>query len=373
MRAVRFVLGGGLLAGMALTPKLWTADSVFPSVPAMDWLPHLPQTATLAMAGAFALAVAAAAVLPKPGRVVFAAIALGAVLVLFDLNRLQPWLFGYLLMLAGTALWEDEAPDSRTSHLAWGIGALVVASIYFWSGLQKANLSFGEVVFPWLLGPLGRDATGLLSPFWWFVPLFETLLGVSLLVPKTRVFGLAGAVAMHAFLLLALGPFGHDYNSAVWPWNLALPVVGFLLFWGRRELVLPNVWGSGLGKGVALLVGVLPALSFLGKWDEALSFSLYSGTMPEGWIAFAKRDEHKVRALLPSGTEAVHKLDEDRQLVSVSQWALDAMNAPPHASSRVFREAARALEKMDAEVELFVSPRPLPWTSEREFVRMSIG
>lgn len=74
-------------------------------------------------------------------------------------------------------------------------------------------------------------------------------------------------IAMHVFILLVLGPVGHRFNVVIWPWNLAMIVFLFILFFRRTEepALRDIVWGRGFmfQKVALILFGVMPALSFL--------------------------------------------------------------------------------------------------------------
>src|ERR1022692_4702127 len=90
---LKVILCAGLLSGLSLSSKLWLADRSFPTIPAVRGLPNLPQTLCLAVAWLFVACVLAVALMPRPGPVTYAIPVLGAVLVLFDITRLQPWFY----------------------------------------------------------------------------------------------------------------------------------------------------------------------------------------------------------------------------------------------------------------------------------------
>ena len=69
---------------------------------------------------------------------------------------------------------------------------------------------------------------------------------------------------MHVFIPAAIGPLGRNYNTVVWPWNVAM--VAFLLLLFFRPADEPRardiVWGSGFAfqKLVLVLFLAMPAL-----------------------------------------------------------------------------------------------------------------
>ena len=85
------------------------------------------------------------------GAFVIGALALAILLVLQDQGRLQPWFYQYSFMLAAAGL---SNLGRLSTEGALNACRLVVAFTYFGSGLQKANVSFAEKVYPWLIEPL---------------------------------------------------------------------------------------------------------------------------------------------------------------------------------------------------------------------------
>jgi hypothetical protein len=97
-----------------------------------------------------------------------------------------------------------------------------------------------------------------------------------------------GAILMHVFILFSIGPWGHDWNSVVWPWNVAMVVFTLILFWRAPDnpslLAVLKPEGSAFRGIVLILFAFMPVLNFFGLWDSYLSASLYSGSPEEGYV-----------------------------------------------------------------------------------------
>ena len=361
LRLLRAAVCAALLSGMAWSPRVWEADRPFPTVPVLPWIPGLPQAPTLALTLLLVLSLLAVGLRAAPGRLGFSPPALAATLVVFDVNRLQPWAYEYLAMLLALAFAEPDAPDSCRSRAAWASCAAVAIGIYVWSGLQKLNATFAHEVFPWLLHPLGQETVARLRPLWPVAPLVETSVGLLLLVPRTRPVGLALAVAMHAFLLFALGPLGQDYDSIVWPWNVWAVVLAFVLFRRNDAPVARGAWVAPFGRVALALFGVLPALSFFGLWDGFLSGSFYSGKLRDGWIYLTAEG---VSHLPPAYAEGNMGLIEESPLrfrLDIMRWSMSRLNLPPYAEPRAYVGIVRSLERAGVPREdmlLIVRDRP---------------
>ena len=110
-------------------------------------------------------------------------------------------------------------------------------------------------------------------------PLVEAGIGVGLLT-RYRNWAVILALGMHAFILFCIGPLGHDWNTVVWPWNVAMAAFVVLLFWRtgdispKKILLLSRRRPSYLHAVVLVLFAVMPLLGLFGLWDSYLSASL---------------------------------------------------------------------------------------------------
>ncbi len=337
MLLLKWSLCAAMLSQLALCPRLWIADRSFPTVPVFEGLPDLPQIATVAASVLFVLSVLLAAAASKPRPLLFAALAIGAALVLFDINRLQPWFYQLMLLFAALSLANWSDPESPRSRAALALCGLILAATYFWSGAQKANLAFGTEVFPWLLGPLGER----LGRLWPVAPVFEVAIGVLLLAPKTRPWGLAGVVVLHVLLLLLLGPLGLNYNAVVWPWNFWMPVIAAAIFFRNADFGIRDALRPPLGKAIAVLVAAMPALNFIDRWDDYLSASLYSGRAREAFLSF---DESSLRKL-PEHIATFVPEDSFPIGVDLTEWSMADLGVPPYPEVRVYRAVARKVHE----------------------------
>ena len=293
---LRLALAAGLVAGLLLSPYLWVSTRAYPLTPLWDAVPPLPYPADYALLGLFVALVTSVGI--ARGRAVgwlaAGALALTAFLVLGDTSRLQPWFYQYSFMLAACCLYgwgRICAPDALNAC------RLIVVATYFWSGLQKANASFVQVTYPWLVGPLTARlpdwvSSALLSGAY-AVPGLEAAIGVGLLTRRFRKSAVVGALLMHAFIMLCLGPLGNEQNTVVWPWNFAMSAFVLILFWKAPDDPSPSTIlkpgrnlspSSALRAAVLVLFAFMPLFDFFGLWDSYLSSNLYSGTSRQGYV-----------------------------------------------------------------------------------------
>jgi hypothetical protein len=364
------VVAAAFLAGLLLSRKLWLTSRSFPHAPVAEWLPAVRPPFDFVVYGLLIALLLAIAVLPRPRWFIVAFVALAAGWMLWDQSRWQPWVYQYLFMLAALALYPWKAGrDVRAEERALNACRVIVAFTYLYSGLQKLNNNFFADTAVWLLEPIVRavpESVGeVLMSARVVIPFVETTIGAALLINPVRTIGVAMAIAMHLFILASIGPFGHNWNTTVWPWNLAMIALVVILF-GRVGWLDPArlLWGpprAVFPKVVLLLFGVMPLLSFLGRWDLYLSSALYSGNTPRATLEFGG----EFYGSLPERVrEVCYPWDPPgRQGVALLDWSMSELNVPPYPAERVFRSvgrevARRASTQADREVVLQIDSRP---------------
>jgi hypothetical protein len=331
MVTTRVIVVAILAAGIVLSRPLWGTIREYPPAP---WLPLPPLPDTLSSwILPLLLALLAIALVPRPWTPL-PFIAVAAALVVWDQTRLQPWLYQGTLFLGALALADRARPACQ----------LILVGTYFWSGVSKLNPDFGPAVLPWALKPLGASAS---LPAEWMAPLgmalgaLEALIGVGLLLPRTRRSGAVAAALMHGVLLLAIGPLGQDWNPVVWPWNLGLALLVLLLFWDDGRGVRAIVWSADWRhRALVVLVGVLPALHPVGLWDAYLSFSLYSLNVDEAWLA---AERAAAPSLGPEARAVAEAGSDGRLIVRFLPWAMRDVKTPPYPERRAYVAAFRVL------------------------------
>jgi hypothetical protein len=328
-RRLKIAIAAALFAGLALSPKLWLSERVYPATPVVTFLRPIPAPLDYILYGAMLAMLLAIAFVARPAKLIWFFAGLAITVALFDQSRWQPWFYQYLIMLIAVGL-NDREPALNTCRL-------VMICTYFWSGLQKANGDFIHNVFPYMTGSIGA----VLNPLAFMAPLIEVAIGVALLTRRFRTYAIYAAIAMHAFILLAIGPFGQSSNSVVWPWNIAM--ICFLIILFRQSDVSPGeiVWPpEGIYQRVVLvLFGIAPLLSFFNLWDGYLSSALYSGVRNTGvvYVTDALKDrlpKEIVEHVYPSNKPGT-------SILILRDWSMSELNAGIYPEPRIYKSLAR--------------------------------
>lgn len=332
----------GGLALLGVTWPLWRGTSDFPQVPLLSGARAVPTVVDAILLAALLASWACTLIRPPPqraGRVALgtASIALAA-LMLLNQHRIQPWAWEFLLV--GLLL---AVGGARTGLLTW---RWLVISIYVWSALSKLDATFftshGPFLLEGLLKALGQPrALALWSEAarWRLaaaIPLGELLIAVALLVPRLRMLGLVGSIAMHSILLLALGPGGHGHQPGVLLWNLFFIGQNLLLFGqpapnrtGWQDL-RPGEWAAVV---VGLAAVLFPALEPIGRCDHWPGWVVYASRPERVYVFVAEADADTLSAEAQHFLEPATPWEPWRQL-RIDRWSLASTLAPIYPQDR---------------------------------------
>lgn len=369
---LRAVLTTAFLCGFLLSRKLWVTSRSYPLTPLFDSLPAIRFPLDYIVFIALLILLPAIMISSRPRRYILVFVVLAALLSLWDQSRWQPWFYQYLFMLAALGCYSLKDSDPREQDAGLNACRLIVASTYFWSGLQKLNASFLDGVFPWLVEPLFRLVPGTFTtfsrPIGIVASLLETMIGVGLLTKRLRNPSIALAIAMHTLILFLIGPLGHNWNSVVWPWNISMEMFVLILFWHASDPSLKERTETRFlpfYSVAVVLFGVMPLFSFFGLWDSYLSAALYSGNTTEAGVYMTD----PIRRLLPTEVQRyVSKRSDDEYWLDITGWSFGELNVPPYPEKRIYQNIARRIclhAQEPSEVILEIHERSSPLSGIR--------
>ena len=367
LKFLRIIICVGLLGGIFFSFELWFPFArTFPRVPILIESPIVvDQLLTIIL-----IVSLISIIFFKRAKVfLITAIASLILLIIFDQTRLQPWVYQYLLLLVVITLQADDE-----SNQTFGLAQILIAGLYFWSGVQKLNFTFSHETLPTLLAPLQNFFPTIQIPFVFvgiLIALAESFIGCGLLFHKTRNLSVCLAVVMHASILILL--IAIDYNSIVWVWNLALAMIVISAFW-QSEISIQDTIISRISfaKIVVATSFLLPILSFVGWWDMYLSGALYSGNTE---IAVIRINENLLEKLLPKARQVIFQTKSTgEKMLPMFEWSIAELNVPMYPEQRVFKQVAREVCKITTDknqVELIIKERPAILDGNSKITRIS--
>jgi hypothetical protein len=318
----------GLLAGILISLSAWSGIRTYPLVPVFSHL-TLP-----AWAQTFLILTLVTSTLIGMRYKTYRSVSLGISLLslftlcLLDITRFQPWIFHYgailSIYLIGTL---RNLSHTRLLDAA----RILIAGIYFWSGVQKINWAFMSVMFPWFTQPIWELAPAFLLPAFLtlglVVPFLEIAIAFGLLFKPSRKWAILGAAGMLLLVLICLGPLGHNWNSVVWPWNIVMFLTVLVLFWDTSwtfKDLISRQKNNLVGLAVFVLFWLLPIGNMFGVVDHYMSWSLYSGRPAEATLT----GDHIILSSLSA--------DANDETLPFLNWSLGELRVVPYPEERVF-------------------------------------
>ena len=314
----------------ASTWKLWTPQDAFPQIPFLASLITTPTWVDWSCLGLSATSLLVC-LFAKEGKVLTAALILFAIsttiLILLDQHRLQPWAYQIVILAVVIA-------TSTNSNAIYRI-QIITISIYIFSGVSKLDYQFvhtvGDQMLSTLVGLLGSTTenwpptvkhTTVLC-----LPIFEILIGIGLLIPKARHLAMAGAVVMHAALLLLLFQDVSGYGVLIW--NLFFIFQIIVIFYRQPESNSESSRRPPLTDSIGYLI-TLGVISF--PLTQAWSLC-------DHWPAWQVYAPRCSRANIDS------PVNDNEPWNNFSQWSNQTLAAPIYPQARFEFAVAVAVQQ----------------------------
>jgi len=392
---VRYVRLLNLLAvtqiALFLTTAIWVPPWKFPQVPLFamcrDWPVWLEVVFfVMALAGTF-FAKRPEAKITR--RVRHAICALGfAGLFLTNQHRIQPWAYQFFILHAWLAL---VRPRWMLTGWRW-----LTISIYVYSALSKFDYAFcvnhGPFLLDGFLQAIGiQEGTARWPANIRFLagaimPAVELSTALLLCFRRTQSAGLVISILMHLFLIVALGPGGHNHSAGVLIWNAFFIVQNWLLF-PSPVVAMPfaavetNSPGGSPGAKTSSLAWAILAAAMVaplgepwGLWDHWPSWAVYAAR-PERTTVFVHEDDvDKIPAELRGYLQPPGPLDVWHP-IRLDRWSLETGKVPMYPQARFQVGIALALAQRCelTTLKVVLESPPHRWTgqrTQREFVSL---
>lgn len=223
---------------------------------------------------------------------------------------------------------------------------IIIAFTYFWAGIHKINSNFAAYTYMDMLNFFfSPEQASKLKSTWVLIPAIEIVTGIGVLFNKTRRLAVALGILTHIIILIYIGPWGSNYNSAVWPWNIQMIVFLAIIYVVNYEKVfLYNQKSKGVSLILLTFIFILPIFSLFGKWDTYLSMNLYSSKTTEMFICI---DDKALYKLPDEYKPYFYKTDKitGGKLIDVSEWALKELNVTLYPERRILKDIAKSFCK----------------------------
>jgi hypothetical protein len=142
-----------LIISVLLSFNLWGGYRDFPYTPAMEgFTVSAPFDIFLVILHLILLCLSI--FVNRHRLVIFLALSISLLLVLGDMNRLQPWFYIYTSMLLVFVFYNGRVDDSNNFTGYFILLQIIFASVYFFCGISQLNPYFIHTDFPEIISPL---------------------------------------------------------------------------------------------------------------------------------------------------------------------------------------------------------------------------
>ena len=269
----------------------------------------------------------------RPGAIVNGLILIVlSIFIIDDVNRMQPWVYLYLIIFLLTVINRLQGSKEMLINQLW----IILIGVYFWSGISKLNYSFLETTYLEVLTKVFRieDTSSFIAyrEFGFLIPIIEIAAAILIISKSYRTVGVLLAILTHVFIIYFVSPFALGNNYIVIPWNILM--ILFLLILYHRKPEANNIWENRFSErlvviALSVLVLMLPFLNLLGRWDNYLSFNLYSGKFEHLLVLVEDESFELLDENVKEAFEPITKL-RGKSMLNVTAWAHRELRTPSY-------------------------------------------
>jgi len=347
MAHVRTTLVISLVVSLVLSYKLWFSDRLFPYAPVLSFGEWTERIEGLY----FTLIIFfwIASLLLKWQRFFILLSLLVAVwFVLLDINRLQPWFYYYNALLAVFVFYNGRVDDPNKYTSFFIILQLIMASLYFYSGISQLNASFVFNEFTDLISPIRAMVSErqfhLIVKSGYAVPYVLMFIGIGLIVAPVRYLAISLAILLHLTLFILMFPSQKHPNYALWFSNFTFITVLFFLFTGKtkqRYFSPTFLLQRPFFYIVIILFVVMPAFNQRNIWPDFLSANFRSGSTQKVQITTSAAVVSKI----PVHQVQYFNLADGKYILNYEKWCLTELGADCVPHELVFNSIYSYLQK----------------------------
>lgn len=325
-----------LLVGIALSLKLWVSNRYFPLVPVFNFIPSLQAPFDSIILFTFILSSLLQIFMPQIKAAKWLFWTTAGILIITDINRIQPWFYLYILIIAISDFLLSVNDKFRFLKI-------LLSSVYFYSGWHKLNPEYFNRVIDWFIQPFCTEKNFIYSTLFAagsLIPLVEITCAIFLLSGKYVKQAVYTIIVIHVLILISTGPLGHNYNNIIWPWNIFMPISLFLLFYNSDNdnlfYRITSFFKEKNKKSIIIIVILsMPFLNSFNLWPSYMSWNLYSGNTENARMYLGE----KVSSYFsPAFDDIIKDCYDAPNTINPKKWALKEMNVPPFPEKPVWHK-----------------------------------
>jgi len=363
MQFLRIVVTFSLVVSICLSFNLWGGYRYFPSVPVFDFKFSLAPYDAIVI-GLSCVLLFASVFLRKTRLFIFLALLLNISLVLFDLNRLQPWFYYYNAILFVFLFYDGRVDDSNKYTGVFIILQFIIASVYLYNGFSKLNANFVSNDFVTIIKPLKSLLTErqfvFVSKIGITIPYLLMFIGLGLIITPIRYLAITLGCFIHLCLFIFLFPSSTNQNYALWFMNIVFLIMLFILFSSKtkqRYFSPAILFQKPLFYLIMILFWVLPFFNSQNKWPNNLSGNYKSSNSASIELILGKQQHN----LLPFYIKHFFKQKDTLFTLQYNEWCLNELKIDCYPENELFSviylQLAKPLPAFVKETQFIIKPK----------------
>jgi len=337
---IRVIVTLGLIISFLLSVNLWGGERLFPDTPFFtDFFLKTPYDYSLFILSILFLI--SSLIFNNHRLFIFLSLTVNIFLVLFDLNRLQPWFYIYNAILFILLFYNGRVDNTGKYTSIFIFVQLIIASVYIYNGINQLNSFFVSTDFYNVISPLEGLSSERQFNFFMkignVIPFFIIFIGFGLIIKPLRYLSISAAFIFHLTLLILLFPSEKNTNYALWLMNLVFGILVLFLFSGKtteRYFSFSILFQKPLFYLVLFAFWIVPVLNFFNYWPKSPTTNFMYGMSGKQNISISKNSfEH-----LPLYLKHFCVKNDQGYLLKVSNWCLHELSSECVINSS-FKEA----------------------------------
>ncbi|MDX2171583.1 MAG: hypothetical protein SFY56_00585 [Bacteroidota bacterium] len=370
LQFLRIVITFSLVISVCLSLKLWGGYHYFPHVPVFDFkFSIVPYDAIII--GLSCVFLIASVFFKKTRTLIFLAVLLNISLVIFDLNRLQPWFYYYNVILFIFLFYNGRVDDSNKYTSIFIILQFIIASVYVYNGFSKVNSNFVIEDFVKIISPLKFFLTErqfiFISKIGTIIPYVLIFIGFGLIITPIRYLAITLGCFVHICLFVFLFPSATNQNYALWLMNIVFLVVLFILFSGKtkqRYFSPAILFQKPLFYLVMILFWILPFFNSQNKWPNNLSAN-YKSSNSSSLNLIINEEQHSE---LPLYIKFFFIKKDTLYILQYNDWCLNELKTDCYPENELFTaiylQLAKPLPYFVKETQFIIKPKQTLFTTK---------
>lgn len=363
LRVLRVIITFSMVISVCLSFKLWAGYRYFPYVPVFDFNFVLAPYDTIII-GLSCICLIASVFFNKTKTLIFLALLLNITLVLFDLNRIQPWFYYYSALLFVFLFYNGRVDDSNNHTGIFIMLQLIIASVYTYNGFSKLNTSFVTNDFVEIISPLKSLLTQrqftFASKIGTIIPYLLIFIGFGLIIKPIRYLAITVSCFIHVCLCVLLFPSVACQNYALWFMNIVFIIAILILFSGKtnqRYFSLPILLQKPLFYLILILFWILPFFNSQNKWPNHLSANFKSSNAPSLKLILGKQQHSE----LPLYVMYFFNQKDTLFTLNYNNWCLNELKSDCYPENKLFNviflQLAKPLPAFVKETQFIIKPK----------------